>query len=53
MSSVHTASRRVVALAPGQPAYKILIADDRWDNRHLLAKFLGKLGFDVREAETV
>ena len=43
--------RRVVALKPGQPRYRILIADDRADNRQLLAKLLKTLGFELREAE--
>ncbi len=51
VNAAHTSSRRVLALAPGQPVYRILVADDKWDNRHLLAKLLGKLGFDVRESE--
>ncbi len=46
-----TLSRRVIALAPGQPIYRILITDDKWDNRHLLSKLLKKLGLDVKEAE--
>jgi PAS domain S-box-containing protein len=49
--SIHASDRRVMALAPDQPKYRILITDDKWDNRHLLAKLLGKLGFEVREAE--
>ena len=40
--------RRVVSLAPGQPRYKLLIAEDRDSNRELLIKLLSPLGFDVR-----
>jgi len=43
--------RRVAALSPGQPAYRILIADDGEDNRKLLAGFMKPLGFEIREAE--
>ncbi|MBP0018015.1 MAG: AAA family ATPase [Cyanobacteria bacterium SBLK] len=43
-------SRRVIALKPGQPHYKIAIADDRSENRLLLVKLLQPLGFDLREA---
>ena len=43
-------SRRVVALKPGQPRYRILVVDDKWDNRQLLLRMLGPLGFEVREA---
>ncbi len=44
-------ARRVAALSPGQPAYRILIADDVEDNRKLLARFMKPLGFEIREAE--
>jgi CheY-like chemotaxis protein len=40
--------RRAVALAPGEPAYKVLIADDVAPNRLLLVKLLERLGFAVR-----
>jgi PAS domain S-box-containing protein len=40
----------VVALAPGQPAYRILIAEDRVENSELLRLLLAKLGFEVRVA---
>ncbi|GAK49530.1 multi-sensor hybrid histidine kinase [Candidatus Moduliflexus flocculans] len=42
--------RRVVALEPGQPSYRILIADDSPDNRGVLIALLRPLGFDLREA---
>lgn len=42
--------RRVIALAPNQPRYRILIVDDRTTNRQLLLKLLAPLGFEVREA---
>ena len=44
-------SRRVVGLEPGQPVYRLLIVDDKWDNRQLLVKLLKPVGFDLREAE--
>lgn len=43
--------RRVVGLAPGQPHYRILLAEDRPDNRELLRQLLESVGFDVRSAE--
>lgn len=43
--------KRVVSLAPGQPSYRILIAEDKPANRLLLVKFLSTLGFEVKEAE--
>ncbi len=42
--------RRVVGLAPGQPLYRVLIAEDRWQSRQLLVQMLARVGFDVREA---
>ncbi|MES0447263.1 MAG: ATP-binding protein, partial [Desulfobacterales bacterium] len=44
-------TRRVVALKPGQPSYRMLVVDDKWDNRQLLIKLLNPFGFDLREAE--
>jgi CheY-like chemotaxis protein len=43
-------ARRVVALAPDQPVFRILVVDDEADNRQLLLTLLAPLGFDVREA---
>ena len=43
-------SHRVIALEPGQPRYRVLIADDQPDNRYLIVKLLIPLGFEVREA---
>jgi CheY-like chemotaxis protein len=44
-------SRKVVGLAPDQPVYRILVVEDKWENRKLLVKLLEPLGFQVREAE--
>jgi predicted ATPase/signal transduction histidine kinase/DNA-binding response OmpR family regulator len=43
-------TRRVVALEPNQPTYRILIVDDRWDNRQLLIRLLSPLNFELLEA---
>jgi signal transduction histidine kinase/CheY-like chemotaxis protein len=43
--------RRVIALEPNQPQYRILIVEDKWENRRLLVKLLTTVGFEVREAE--
>jgi signal transduction histidine kinase/CheY-like chemotaxis protein len=43
-------SRRAMALEPGQPSYRILVVDDRWENRQLLIKLLRPIGFEVQEA---
>jgi signal transduction histidine kinase/DNA-binding response OmpR family regulator len=42
--------RQVIALAPNQPDYKILVVDDKPINRQLLVKLLAPLGFEIREA---
>jgi signal transduction histidine kinase/DNA-binding response OmpR family regulator len=41
---------RVIALAPNQPIYRILIVDDKPLNRQLLIKLLSPLGFELQEA---
>ena len=46
------ASRRetVIGLAPGQPAFRILVVDDQIENRLLLQHILEPLGFQLRLA---
>jgi len=43
--------RRVIGLEPGQLHFRILIVDDKEDNRLLLNRLLQPLDFDVREAQ--
>jgi two-component system sensor histidine kinase/response regulator len=43
-------ARRVIGLEPNQPAYRLLVVEDRDANRKLLVKLLSPLGFDVQEA---
>ncbi|NER21555.1 MAG: response regulator [Symploca sp. SIO1C2] len=43
-------TRRVIALEANQPCYRILVVDDKWDNRQLLIKLLNPLGFEMKEA---
>ena len=43
--------QRVLGLEPGQPEYRILVVDDRPENRRLLAKLLTPMGFEVQEAQ--
>jgi PAS domain S-box-containing protein len=45
-------ARRVVGLEPGQPEYRILVVDDRVENRLLVRQILEPVGFIVREAAT-
>ena len=42
--------RRVIGLEPEQPEYRILVVEDREENRRLLTRLLRPLGFLVREA---
>jgi len=44
-------ARRVVGLAHDQPRYRILVVEDRLENRLLMVNLLRPLGFEVREAE--
>ena len=43
-------TRRAIALAPGQPRFRLLVADDVADNRRLLVALLQPFGFEMREA---
>jgi CheY-like chemotaxis protein len=44
-------SLRAIALAPGQPEFRVLVAEDHAESRKLLADLLTQLGFSVRTAE--
>jgi len=43
--------RRVMGLAPGWGLIRVLVVDDREDNRSVLREMLAAVGFEVREAE--
>ena len=43
--------RRVIGLAPGQPAYRLLIVDDIEDNQTLLTEMLSHAGFVTRASD--
>lgn len=45
-----TSHKQVVGLAPGQPTYRILIVEDRLENRQILIELLTSAGFEVQEA---
>ncbi|HSH05125.1 MAG TPA: ATP-binding protein [Anaerolineae bacterium] len=47
---LNTAPRTIQSLSPGQAPYRILVAEDKWENRVLLAQLLQTIGFQVREA---
>jgi len=47
--AIESAAGRVIGLAPGQPSYRILIAEDQLENRLLLRKILEPLGLELRE----
>ncbi|MEG3846470.1 ATP-binding protein [Microcoleus sp. herbarium19] len=42
--------RRAIALEPNQPRYRILIVDDRSDNRQLLIELLAGFDFELQQA---
>lgn len=42
--------KRVLALSPNQPNYRILVVDDKLLNCQLLIKLLSPMGFEVKEA---
>lgn len=42
--------QRAIALTPGQPLFRILVAEDHAESRQLLVRLLQSLTFDVREA---
>ncbi|HND17798.1 MAG TPA: ATP-binding protein [Acidobacteriota bacterium] len=42
--------RKVIGVEPGQPSFRILIVDDKWENRRLLVKMMNSIGFEVKEA---
>ncbi|HEY9298451.1 MAG TPA: response regulator, partial [Phormidium sp.] len=43
-------NRRVLKIAPNQPTYRILVVDDRAENRDIIAQLLGSIGFEIRTA---
>jgi CheY-like chemotaxis protein/nitrogen-specific signal transduction histidine kinase len=50
-SGTRSALRQVASLEPGQPGLRVLVADDKEDNRAFLAALLGAVGFEVRVVE--
>lgn len=50
-SERHQQLGRAIGLAPEQPGYRILVVDDKWENRQLLVKLFSSVGLEVRSAE--
>ncbi|OGR81918.1 MAG: hypothetical protein A2X32_05445 [Elusimicrobia bacterium GWC2_64_44] len=48
--AVKARPRQVKGLKPGQPRYKVLVVDDKEDNREFLDQLLGPAGFELRQA---
>lgn len=44
-------SERVIHIAEGEPTYRILVVDDKWENRLMLVRMLQSVGFEVKDAE--
>ena len=51
IETTQSIGKKVIGLAPDQPRYRILIAEDKLTNRLLLVKILSSLGFEVLSAE--
>jgi signal transduction histidine kinase/CheY-like chemotaxis protein len=50
LSYANLSGERVIGIAPEQPTYRILVIEDRWENRSLLVRMLSQVGFEVLEA---
>jgi hypothetical protein len=51
-AQAHAAAPPVVGLQPGQGSPRVLVVDDREENRTLLAEILRAVGFQTRESAT-
>ncbi|AFZ33375.1 multi-sensor hybrid histidine kinase (plasmid) [Gloeocapsa sp. PCC 7428] len=47
---IQSSQYQVIGLEPGQPTYRILIVEDKLENRQLLVELLRPIGFEVQEA---
>ncbi|WP_413162784.1 ATP-binding protein [Capilliphycus salinus ALCB114379] len=45
------ADKQVIGIAPEQLKYRILIVEDKWENRQLLRRLIEPIGFQVKMAE--
>ncbi|MCU7934218.1 MAG: response regulator [Candidatus Thiodiazotropha sp. (ex Dulcina madagascariensis)] len=51
VSGVEATRPAVLGLEPGQPSWRIVVAEDNVENRLLLSSLLTEVGFEIREAE--
>ena len=49
-TSAQDAEPQVIGLAPNQPAYRLLVVEDKFESRRLLVTLLESVGFNVKEA---
>jgi two-component system sensor histidine kinase/response regulator len=49
-NTLESINQKAISLAPDEPAYRILIVEDKESNRQLLVELLSNLGFQVQEA---
>jgi signal transduction histidine kinase/CheY-like chemotaxis protein len=50
VKEANTVIRTVTGLAPNQPPYRVLIAEDHWENSVFLEKLLTQIGFQIAVA---
>ena len=43
-------AKQIIGLEPNQPSYRILVVDNRWENRQVILQLLESIGFEVKEA---
>ena len=51
LQEIRLSLRKIIALAQGQPKWRILIVDDDAHNRELLRHYLMPIGFEVRQVK--
>jgi signal transduction histidine kinase/CHASE2 domain-containing sensor protein/DNA-binding response OmpR family regulator len=50
VNALSPSQMQVMAIAPNQPTYRILIVEDQWENSQFLVELLTPFGFEVKEA---
>lgn len=51
ISQYQHSNQKIIGLKPGQGPYRVLVVDDKIENRILLRKLLISIGFEIQEAE--